>query len=1179
MSTNGAPPSRISVDTARQLLDFRGNGTSAISEHVADEQLRGAVALHNILQEEGFAYLADEVGMGKTYVALGALALFRHFAPGFRVLVIAPRENIQKKWVKELRNFAARNVRFADLRVKAVHGAPARATVLCHSLLELVRETAVDPDRDFFARLTSFSLPLGKESDGWRSKRDHLLRHLPWIDRSLFDLRNRTAFKDNFARAVNCALPVFDLVIFDEGHNIKGGYRPDAASRNRLLALAFGRPVGNEDTGGAFPGYGPRAKRVLFLSATPLENDYVQLWNQLDVFGFGQEAMVLQDPNASDDEKRICAQRFLIRRVTALPVGKRQLTKNLYRREWRRGGVALHDDALAVPDERQRLSVALVQKKVSEVLGASKFNNSFQIGMLASFESFLETARVRSNGQSDGQESTFDDSDQTENQDERLGVDVGSVNDLARSYRRKFRSELPHPKMDAVVDRLATAFTTGDKALVFVRRVASVKELQRKLEERYDAALFERLRSELVPAVHPMLDRVIQRYRADRINEVARPASPPDSDQSVDDPSDEESIVEPTVHEDAGGVETFFAWFFRGEGPGGRVLSGATIQRRFSQAGAVYSTFFEDNHVAWLLGIRAGARPGAVAEGLAEYLGRPLRELTDELSHRAATHLRIVKKQPRREIFLAFQNAAVALLAEHPGRLQELARIVREERYEPGELTVRPGVEPPPVDEWLDISTLWTELRHRPALREQLWPEPRTGDLRATFREQELRRELFSAMARLGHPFIDLYILSVNRIGSLELRARDVADEAGTDLVTEFLDRLEAQAARSDDAYTAYRELSDASANFDLILTVNEPQVRDEPLADAASRFGRLLRAQQPVGGMFGQVNETLVRQFRMPGYPRVLITTDLLQEGEDLHTFCSSVYHYGISWMPSSMEQRVGRVDRVSSLTDRRLTRALDLPTGEHLLQVYYPHLRETVEVLQVERVLERLNRFVRLMHEDLGSHESEERRLDIAREILRGQRDVAPIAEPLRTAFPVRDAFLRAPRRALAVTPSTTAKLLDRFHALEASLGRDDGITWEDHPAENALLGTMQLRVRCQPFTLLLRSVAGRPAVRCVSPVGHLGQDLEEADVAVAAHDTGVRIGAVYNETIQSYDLTIEGDVLLGDPGTDLERVRWLLGQVTQVADRLEERLLGGDQPMATFRADLTLEVSHER
>ena len=69
----------------------------------------------------------------------------------------------------------------------------------------------------------------------------------------------------------------------------------------------------------------------------------------------------------------------------------------------------------------------------------------------------------------------------------------------------------------------------------------------------------------------------------------------------------------------------------------------------------------------------------------------------------------------------------------------------------------------------------------------------------------------------------------------------------------------------------------------------------------------------------------------------------DLLQEGEDLHTFCSAVHHYGISWMPSSMEQRVGRIDRVNSETERRLTLANGSADGSAKLQVYYPHLRDT--------------------------------------------------------------------------------------------------------------------------------------------------------------------------------------------------------------------------------------------
>jgi superfamily II DNA or RNA helicase len=75
--------------------------------------------------------------MGKTYVALGALALFRHFNPGFRVLVIAPRENIQTKWI-EPRELVSFNVRFADLRTKALDGGLARPAVKCANLIHLV---------------------------------------------------------------------------------------------------------------------------------------------------------------------------------------------------------------------------------------------------------------------------------------------------------------------------------------------------------------------------------------------------------------------------------------------------------------------------------------------------------------------------------------------------------------------------------------------------------------------------------------------------------------------------------------------------------------------------------------------------------------------------------------------------------------------------------------------------------------------------------------------------------------------------------------------------------------------------------------------------------------------------------------------------------------------------------
>lgn len=170
----------INVATAGQLLDF---GARIGPGPRAQEQLEGAVAIHNILEKCRVAYLADEVGMGKTYVALGALALFRHFDPDFRVVVIAPKENIQRKWIKEFGNFVAYNVRFPDLRVAAIDRQPARPLIACDSLIEFVREATVDARRDFFLRLSSFSLALGDDVErrGWKRIRDELRQDVPWL--------------------------------------------------------------------------------------------------------------------------------------------------------------------------------------------------------------------------------------------------------------------------------------------------------------------------------------------------------------------------------------------------------------------------------------------------------------------------------------------------------------------------------------------------------------------------------------------------------------------------------------------------------------------------------------------------------------------------------------------------------------------------------------------------------------------------------------------------------------------------------------------------------------------------------------------------------------------------------------------------------------------------------------
>lgn len=186
---------------------------------------------------------------------------------------------------------------------------------------------------------------------------------------------------------------------------------------------------------------------------------------------------------------------------------------------------------------------------------------------------------------------------------QREGIDVRSVNSLAASYKKRFGHAMPHPTMDARVTTLTSAFDTGNKSLVFVRRIASVWELQQKLEERYDKLLIERVENGLPEASRPAFAAQVARYRWERAEKLLqRPASAlvPTAVPNVRD--EEADNMPPPELGDEGGHSTFFAWFFRGK-PKGSYLTGARLQRRFREPGAVVSTMFEDNHASWLLGV------------------------------------------------------------------------------------------------------------------------------------------------------------------------------------------------------------------------------------------------------------------------------------------------------------------------------------------------------------------------------------------------------------------------------------------------------------------------------------------------------------------------------------------------------------------------------------------------
>ncbi len=1183
----------ISREFAAGLIDYAPDRVSR-ALGFAEAHLDGAVAAYNMLARNGLAYIADEVGTGKTYVALGVLGLLRHVMPQARALIIAPRENIQRKWVKELSNFVRVNWKLEDNRFKNLHGGPVRKPIVCDRLHDLAFALLRHEDCDPVLRMTTFSVAV---KDAERRKRyvEQIREYAPWLADQLRGVRRPDEFITRLGFAINGLLPELDLLIIDEAHNLRHGFGPRVSNRNRLLGIA----LGHHEPGIEPPEwYGPRAKRVLMLSATPFEYDYADIFHQLDVLGksrarlaIGDEPTTLHvrdllDGDLPHAERVAVVRRLMIRRVAHMTIAGKPLSKNMYRREWRRGGYSTHDEPMQLTDDRQRLVVALIQKKVAELLGDERFKNCFQIGMLSSFESFLETLGKRrrkasSNGETDDDESNaaFDLAEQTDDQRERRGVDTSHIEAVATSYRDRFNESLPHPKLDATSDALAESFETGEKALVFVRRVATVGELKVKLDRCFDTWLHDRMRRAL-PGLARDVDQLFDRYRREQRRRGVSDETESSAHDELDDSTDD---LRHEAYDDEGGIDTFFAWFFRGKGPS-RVLSGAAMQRnRFASASTTYSTFFEDDFVAWLLG-----HPEDLLRALAAELGFDAASLDRALRRLAFGYYQRRTRQkegyPRLYVYEAYQVAALSLLAASGGALAEPAAVVLDERFDgwaPNEADAPERFPSPRAA--LGLRTFITELKRRPSLRGAIWPDENRGSFRETFRRREQRRELISAMCRLGASYIDLYLAAIDQIGSFERGKQAETDDAPAALAIRFLDRLDEQ--RQAAGFDAFAELSAAAAAFDTIFAVNFPDLPEAKLGDLPEIFARTLQHQLPVAGMSGGVNKRVVQQFRMPGFPLVLVTTDVLQEGEDLHTFCRRVIHYGIAWTPSAVEQRTGRVDRIGSLVQRNLG-GRRTPAADHeFIQVYYPHLADTIEVLQVRRVLERINEFLRLSHRDVKVARAYDSRLNLSTEVLRELAEIPRITELLRSAFDDTASWLHGdlcpddihepPVGALeAKLAQIWARVADDL--LLENVRRRSGRLYQATAfvRERALIRLSDSAFvdrRRQFFTLTLRSqiVGDETLIRCVSSVGRL--DLRDAAMLDRLYDLqrelwDVRVCARHDAKGSQYLVTIEEERLFHLSATQTSEIRQLIERTVVAADVIEQELLAVDAPISS-------------
>ena len=487
---------------------------------------------------------------------------------------------------------------------------------------------------------------------------------------------------------------------------------------------------------------------------------------------------------------------------------------------------------------------------------------------------------------------------------------------------------LPHPKVDSVVDRVASlAFGTntkegGHKFLIFTRRVSTVHTLRDRLIRRYHHAIEARLK---------------RCWGVEQFDWSGNNLRPEESGATED-------------------PEGFDA--DPGESPFRKAMSKKGWLFNYRQtfyASGRNALFFEDG---WLRRLcHAGGVDPAIAAA----------KLPDELWAESWTHasrsagaqqyranrLRYLAVQTIRrfpgvfgldaESAAPWRNAYEAALHEHLHR-------------------ATPDKDPHHAPKLFTQPTLWTAWDDRsssdllpplPVAQPSVAGASVTDDkLCCDLYRRQVVRTLLGQTFRLTDTVLDLFYA-------------DEQIEQNADAFPErFLDWLE-----SDDpsARQIRRDCNQWMDHLRLIV--------DSCLDGAGRDWRELARVESwpqlynpmPVIGVIGGsgAHRIATRQFRTPSLPRVIVCTDTLKEGIDLHLFCDRVLHYGVAWTSGDLEQRVGRVDRFFSQIERRLQEGVPPDVQLH---VGYPHVVTSLERGQVERIIERQERAELLMDSPLA-------------------------------------------------------------------------------------------------------------------------------------------------------------------------------------------------------------------
>lgn len=437
----------INFDRSNPQSHYEGQESTSM----ASRQAEGVAYLWNLLSRHGVALLADEVGMGKTFQALGVAALLWKMKPDAKVLVMAPNRDICAHWRREYHAFVQFHYLPVDHCVKnGVDGGPVQSIQTCSRLDDLA--TAVEEGAGHLYLTTIHALsglvPVAEKGS------------------------NNAATARKYARKIHNRIKAalggtgFDLIIVDEAHYFRNR---DGGSQRVNAAEAF------------FGDSGKRlADKALLLTATPSHTQLNDVYNILGYF--------VDSSEDSDHSALTLMRQYGLRRFRRMQGGDHHYSKREYRCE-----KDMPCDFGQRPESE--MFFALYQKKLVTELGMTRDNKSMLYGFLEGFESVGRAGPTSEPG------TVVDvEAEDGTGKDFSKAKDTDLLARLTAQYSSTFGHFPDHPKYGQLVEQClpkdlfaAPRDLHEDKHLVFVRRIPSVRELTQRINESYDAVLARRI--------------------------------------------------------------------------------------------------------------------------------------------------------------------------------------------------------------------------------------------------------------------------------------------------------------------------------------------------------------------------------------------------------------------------------------------------------------------------------------------------------------------------------------------------------------------------------------------------------------------------------------------------------------------------------------------------------------